>query len=147
MQIKVINKSAHPLPNYATIGSSGVDLYANIENCIKLEPFQRELIATGIFLEIPAGFEAQVRPRSGLALKKGLTCLNTPGTIDSDYRGEIKVIIINLSNNQQQINPGEKIAQLVFQSIVKISWQEVPVISETNRNDGGFGHTDKNKHD
>ena len=143
MQVKIINKSMFPLPQYATIGSSGLDLYANIENSLHLEPFQRELIPTGIFIEIPISYEAQVRPRSGLALKKGLTCLNAPGTIDADYRGEIKVIIINLSNIPQQINRGEKIAQLVFQSIVKISWNEVQIISETARNDGGFGHTDK----
>ena len=143
MQVKIINKSMFPLPQYATIGSSGLDLYANIENSLHLEPFQRELIPTGIFIEIPISYEAQVRPRSGLALKKGLTCLNAPGTIDADYRGEIKVIIINLSNISQQINRGEKIAQLVFQSIVKISWNEVQIISETARNDGGFGHTDK----
>ena len=143
MQVKIINKSMFPLPQYATIASSGLDLYANIENSLHLEPFQRELIPTGIFIEIPISYEAQVRPRSGLALKKGLTCLNAPGTIDADYRGEIKVIIINLSNIPQQINRGEKIAQLVFQSIVKISWNEVQIISETARNDGGFGHTDK----
>ena len=143
MQVKIINKSMFPLPQYATIGSSGLDLYANIENSLHLEPFQRELIPTGIFIEIPISYEAQVRPRSGLALKKGLTCLNAPGTIDADYRGEIKLIIINLSNIPQQINRGEKIAQLVFQSIVKISWNEVQIISETARNDGGFGHTDK----
>ena len=117
MKIRVINQSHHPLPEYATAGSSGLDLRANLESPVVLNSLDRQLIPTGLFMEIPEGFEAQVRPRSGLAIKQGLTCLNSPGTIDADYRGEIKVILINLSREPQQLNDGDRIAQLVFQKV------------------------------
>lgn len=132
-----------PLPEYATEGSSGLDLRANIESPIMLQPMERKLVPTGLFLEIPRGYEAQVRPRSGLALKQGITCLNTPGTIDSDYRGEVKVILINLDNATQVIHPGDRIAQLVFQQVVLIDWQPVDILEETARAEGGFGHSGK----
>ncbi len=143
MQIKIINKSSNPLPHYATEGSSGMDLRADITEPVVLEPMQRTLIPTGLFLEIPIGYEAQVRPRSGLAIKQGLTCLNTPGTIDADYRGEVKVIIVNLSNEQQTIQPADRIAQMVIQKVEMISWLEVDELSDTHRGAGGFGHTGK----
>jgi len=141
--IPVINRSAFPLPAYATIGSSGLDVRANIENPITLQSLERTLVPTGLFLEIPLGFEIQVRPRSGLAVKQGLTCLNTPGTIDADYRGEIKVILINLSQEPQIIQPGDRIAQLVLQAIELIEWKSVDQLNETDRGSGGFGHTGK----
>jgi dUTP pyrophosphatase len=141
--IPVINRSAFPLPAYATIGSSGLDVRANIENPITLQSLERTLVPTGLFVEIPLGFEIQVRPRSGLAVKQGLTCLNTPGTIDADYRGEIKVILINLSQEPQIIQPGDRIAQLVLQSIELIEWKSVDQLNETDRGSGGFGHTGK----
>jgi dUTP pyrophosphatase len=131
------------LPAYATSGSSGMDIRAFIPHPITLAPMERGLFPTGLFLEIPEGFEAQVRPRSGLAIKQGITCLNTPGTIDADYRGEIKVILINLSNETQKIENGDRIAQLVFQKIEKIEWLETDQLGETVRSDGGFGHTGK----
>ena len=131
------------MPAYATTGSSGMDIRAFIPHPITLAPMERGLFSTGLFLEIPEGFEAQVRPRSGLAVKQGITCLNTPGTIDADYRGEIKVILINLSNETQRIENGDRIAQLVFQKIQKIEWEETNQLGETVRNDGGFGHTGK----
>lgn len=143
MQIKIINQSSNPLPNYATQGSSGMDLRADIQEPIILNSLERKLIPTGLFIEIPQGFEAQIRPRSGLAIKQGLTCLNTPGTIDADYRGEIKVIIINLSNEQQTIHPADRIAQMVIQKVEIISWEEVQELSDTKRGIGGFGHTGK----
>ncbi|NDA62174.1 MAG: dUTP diphosphatase [Chitinophagia bacterium] len=143
MTIPVINRSAFPLPAYATEGSSGVDVRANIDQPIVLQSLERTLVPTGLFVEIPLGYEIQVRPRSGLAVKQGLTCLNTPGTIDADYRGEIKVILINLSQESQTIQHGDRIAQLVLQSIEIINWKMVDQLNETNRGAGGFGHTGK----
>ena len=143
MNVKVINKSSHSLPAYATEGASGMDLMAELKEPIFLEPLQRVLVPTGLFLEIPEGYEAQIRPRSGLAIKQGLTCLNTPGTIDADYRGEIKVILINLSNEKQIIEHGDRIAQMVFQQVFKALFVEVEELGETKRNAGGFGHTGK----
>lgn len=141
--IPVINRSAFPLPAYATAGSSGLDVRANIEQPIVLQSLERTLVPTGLYVEIPLGFEIQVRPRSGLAVKQGLTCLNTPGTIDADYRGEIKIILINLSQEPQTIQPGDRIAQLVLQSIELIEWKMVDQLNETDRGAGGFGHTGK----
>ena len=141
MQIKVINTSQHPLPVYETTASAGVDLRANLNDVIILKPLGRTIVKTGIFIEIPEGYEAQVRPRSGLALKKGITVLNSPGTIDADYRGEIGVILINLSNEDFVIENGERIAQLVFSSVEQAQWIEVEMLSETNRGEGGFGST------
>ena len=141
--IPVINRSAFPLPAYATVGSSGLDVRANIEQPITLQSLERTLVPTGLFVEIPLGYEIQVRPRSGLAVKQGLTCLNTPGTIDADYRGEIKVILINLSQEPQIIQPGDRIAQLVLQAIELIEWKNVDQLNETDRGSGGFGHTGK----
>lgn len=143
MKVQIVNKSTHPLPAYATTGSSGMDIRAFIPQPIMLAPMERGLFPTGLFLEIPEGFEAQVRPRSGLAIKQGITCLNTPGTIDADYRGEIKVILINLSNETQKIENGDRIAQLVFQKIQQIDWVASSQLGETVRGDGGFGHTGK----
>jgi len=141
--IPVINRSAFPLPAYATVGSSGLDVRANIEQPIVLQSLERTLVPTGLFVEIPLGYEIQVRPRSGLAVKQGLTCLNTPGTIDADYRGEIKIILINLSREPQTIQPGDRIAQLVLQSIELIEWKMVEALNETDRGAGGFGSTGK----
>ena len=141
MQIKVINSSQHPLPAYETKASAGVDLRANLSDVIILKPLGRTLVKTGIFIEIPEGYEAQVRPRSGLALKKGITVLNSPGTIDADYRGEIGVILINLSNEDFVIENGERIAQLVFSSVEQAQWLEVETLSDTHRGEGGFGST------
>ncbi len=141
MQIKVINTSQHPLPVYETKASAGVDLRANLSDVIILKPLGRTLVKTGIFIEIPEGYEAQVRPRSGLALKKGITVLNSPGTIDADYRGEIGVILINLSNEDFVIENGERIAQLVFSSVEQAQWLEVETLTETHRGEGGFGST------
>jgi dUTP pyrophosphatase len=142
-EVKIVNKSHHPLPHYATTGSSGMDLHAYLTAPISLQPLERVLIPTGLFLEIPQGLEAQIRPRSGLAIKQGLTCLNTPGTIDADYRGEIKVILINLSNEIQTIQDGERIAQMVFQEVTQINWVTVDQLNNTDRGAGGFGHTGK----
>lgn len=144
MKIRVINQSRHPLPDYATAGSSGLDLRANLESPVVLNSLERQLIPTGLFMEIPEGFEAQVRPRSGLAIKQGLTCLNSPGTIDADYRGEIKIILINLSSDAQQVNDGDRIAQLVFQKVEKVNLISVSELSSSERAEGGFGHTGKN---
>lgn len=143
LKVKVINKSRHPLPAYATQGASGMDLRADLGEPVALSPMQRSLVSTGIFLELPEGYEAQVRPRSGLAIKQGLTCLNSPGTIDADYRGEIKVILINLSDQVHWIQDGDRIAQLVFQKVERAEWIEVEDIGQSARNDGGFGHTGK----
>jgi dUTP pyrophosphatase len=142
-EVKIVNKSHHPLPQYATMGSSGMDIHAYLTAPISLQPLERILIPTGLFLEIPQGLEAQIRPRSGLAIKQGLTCLNTPGTIDADYRGEIKVILINLSNEIQTIQDGERIAQMVFQEVIQINWVTVDQLNNTDRGAGGFGHTGK----
>lgn len=141
MQIKVINTSQHPLPTYETTASAGVDLRANLTETITLKSLERTLVKTGVFLEIPEGYEAQVRPRSGLALKKGVTVLNSPGTIDADYRGEVGVILINLSNEDFVIENGERIAQLVFAKVEQAQWLEVEILSDTNRGEGGFGST------
>lgn len=141
--VKIINHSNNPLPEYATSGASGMDIRAFLDTTIVLKPMERVLVPTGLFAEIPEGYEIQVRPRSGLAIKQGITCLNTPGTIDADYRGEIKVILINLSGEEQNIQPGDRIAQLVLQKVEKINWKPVDGISETERGAGGFGHTGK----
>jgi dUTP pyrophosphatase len=141
--VKIINQSTNPLPEYATEGSSGMDIRANLENAVSLRPLERALIPTGIFVEIPAGFEIQIRPRSGLAIKQGITCLNTPGTIDSDYRGEIKVILINLSDEIHLIHSGDRIAQMIIQKVQKINWDITEKIETTLRGEGGFGHTGK----
>ena len=139
--IKIVNQSAHPLPAYATSGSAGMDLRANLEAPVTLQPMERRMISTGIFIELPTGYEAQVRPRSGLANKHGITCLNSPGTVDSDYRGEIKVILINLSKEEQVINHGDRIAQMVVTKVEHVSWELVHQLDETTRGEGGFGHT------
>ncbi len=141
--VKIINQSEFPFPAYATPGAAGMDLKANIPETIILRPLERQLIPTGIFIELPAGYEAQVRPRSGLALKQGITCLNSPGTIDADYRGELKVILINLSDSEQSIHPGDRIAQMVVGPVEKVVWHPVTELNETARNEGGFGHTGK----
>lgn len=143
VSIPIINKSVNDLPEYATLGSSGMDIRASMEASLNLKPMERVLVPTGLFAEIPEGYEIQVRPRSGLAIKQGITCLNTPGTIDADYRGEIKVILINLSGEEQTIQTGDRIAQLVLQKVEKINWKPVDGISETDRGAGGFGHTGK----
>jgi dUTP pyrophosphatase len=143
MQVKIINKSNNPLPSYETIHSAGMDLRAFIEKGIVLMPLERKLIPTGLFIELPVGLEAQIRPRSGLAFKNGISVLNSPGTIDADYRGEIKVILINLSNEQFTINSGDRICQLVIAKHEKVELLDVDVISETDRGSGGFGHTGK----
>ena len=144
MTVRVINHSNNPLPTYATEGSSGMDIRAYIKEAVELKPLQRALIPTGLSIELPQGFEAQIRPRSGLAVKQGITCLNTSGTIDDDYRGEIKIILINLSNETQIIQSGERIAQMVIQKVEKINWELSVEIEDTNRSAGGFGSTGKN---
>ncbi len=141
MQVKIKNTSQHELPKYETSASAGVDLRANLETAITLKPLERVLVKTGLFLEIPEGFEAQVRPRSGLALKKGITVLNSPGTVDADYRGEVGVILINLSSEEFVIENGERIAQLVFAKVEQANWVNVEILSETARGEGGFGST------
>jgi dUTP pyrophosphatase len=143
-RVKIINTSNNPLPEYATSGSSGMDLRAFIPEPLYIEPLQRAMVPTGIFIELPENIEAQVRPRSGLALKQGITCLNSPGTVDSDYRGEIKVILINLSGEQQVIHSGDRIAQMVIQQVEKILWVPVDTLNESDRGAGGFGSTGKN---
>lgn len=141
MKIEIINKSKHPLPEYATSLSAGVDLKANIEETIVLNPLQRTLVPTGLYLALPPGYEAQVRPRSGLAIKKGITVLNSPGTIDADYRGEVCVILVNLSDQPFEITDGERIAQMVIARHEQAEWVEVATLDETERGAGGFGHT------
>lgn len=141
MQVKIINHSKHELPQYETTASAGLDVRANIEQAIELKPFERCLVKTGLFLEIPQGYECQVRPRSGLAFKNGITVLNAPGTIDADYRGEVGVILINLSNENFVIQDGERIAQLVFAKFEQANWRETSTLSETERGEGGFGST------
>lgn len=141
--VKIINQSSNPLPQYATIGAAGMDLMANLSEPITLKPLERALIPTGIFIQLPAGYEAQVRPRSGLAIKQGITLLNSPGTIDADYIGEIKVIMINLSNQEVVIASGERIAQMVIATYESIAWESVEVLEETKRGQGGFGSTGK----
>lgn len=144
LDVQIINKSNNKLPEYETMRSSGLDLKAFIDDEIIIKPLERYLVPTGLYISIPEGYEAQVRPRSGLAFKHGITVLNTPGTIDSDYRGEIKVILINLSNDSFVIKSGERICQLVFAKVEKINWLEVNILDETIRGEGGFGHTGKN---
>jgi dUTP pyrophosphatase len=141
--IKVVNLSPNPLPAYATEGSAGMDIRAHMEGPMQLKPLQRELVPTGLYLEIPPGYEVQIRPRSGIAINYGITCLNTPGTIDSDYRGEIKIILINLSGEAQSIYPGDRIAQMVVQKVERASLVPVTELSETERSTGGFGSTGK----
>jgi dUTP pyrophosphatase len=141
--IKIVNTSANPLPEYATKGSSGMDIRAALDMPVTLHPLERILIPTGLFVEIPNGYEIQIRPRSGLAVKQGITCLNTPGTIDSDYRGEIKIILINLSSGEQVINHGDRIAQMIVQRTERAAFEQVEFLSETERAAGGFGHTGK----
>ena len=141
MNVQIINKSKHATPNYETEGAAGMDLRANINEAITLKPLERAIVKTGLFIALPVGFEAQVRPRSGLAAKKGITVLNSPGTVDADYRGEIGVILVNLSNQDFVINDGERIAQLVIAKHERVNWQEVTVLSETERGSGGFGST------
>ena len=143
IRVNIINKSKHALPAYATPQSAGMDLRANISEAITLKPLERRLIPTGLFIELPVGYEAQIRPRSGLALKKGITVLNTPGTIDADYRGEIGVILINLSSEDFVIEDGERICQMVIAQHAQAEWIEVEVLGKTERGAGGFGHTGK----
>ncbi len=143
LTLKVINKSKHELPHYATALAAGLDLKANITEPIVLKPLQRQLVSTGLFIELPAGYEAQIRPRSGLAFKNGITVLNSPGTIDADYRGEVKVLLVNLSNEDFSVNDGERIAQLVIAKHEQITWQQVEVLEESHRGAGGFGSTGK----
>ncbi|HTD94797.1 MAG TPA: dUTP diphosphatase [Chitinophagaceae bacterium] len=143
IQVKIVNTSSNALPGYATVGSSGMDLRASLDFPQTLQPLERTLIPTGLFIELPQGYEAQIRPRSGLAIKQGITCLNTPGTVDADYRGEIKIILINLSNEEQVIQPGDRIAQMVIQTVEKVEWKLVEELEATERNAGGFGHTGK----
>lgn len=141
MLVKVVNHSSYPLPEYATEYSAGLDLRANLQEPVELKPLQRILVPTGLFIELPEGFEAQVRPRSGLAAKHGISIVNTPGTIDPDYRGEIKVILVNLSDTIFTLNPGERIAQMVIARFEHITWNQVEVLTTTERGAGGFGHT------
>lgn len=141
MNVKIINKSKHELPAYETGASAGMDLRANISESVTLKPLERAIIKTGLFMELPIGYEAQVRPRSGLAAKKGITVLNSPGTIDADYRGEIGVILVNLSNEEFTIQDGERVAQMVISRHEHITWKEVDTLDETSRGAGGFGST------
>ena len=141
MEVKIVNKSNHRLPEYATSGSAGMDLKANTTEPIVLGPLERQMIPTGLYIALPEGYEAQVRPRSGLAAKYGVTVANSPGTVDADYRGEIKVILINLSNEKFVVNPGDRIAQMVVARYERVEWNEVATLDETERGEGGFGHT------
>ncbi|MET2986054.1 dUTP diphosphatase [Aureibaculum conchae] len=141
MIVKIINKSKHALPNYETVASAGMDLRANLDESITLKPLGRAIIKTGLFIALPVGYEAQVRPRSGLAAKKGITVLNAPGTIDADYRGEIGVILVNLSNEDFKIKDGERVAQLVIAQFTQAKWEKVEILDETKRGAGGFGST------
>lgn len=143
MKVKIVSKSKHALPAYETAHSAGMDIRANIEESIVLKPLERTLVPTGLFIQVPVGFEAQIRPRSGLAFKKGVTVLNTPGTIDADYRGEVGVILVNLSNNDFIIEDGERICQMIIAKHEAIAWEKVEILEETTRGAGGFGHTGK----
>ena len=143
IHVKIINRSGNALPEYATADSSGMDIRADLNETITIKPLERVLIPTGLFIELPHGYEAQIRPRSGLAIKYGLTCLNTPGTIDADYRGEIMIILINLSQEQHSILPGDRVAQMIIQKVEKAFLVPVIELNETERNAGGFGHTGK----
>lgn len=144
IQIKIRNLSDNPMPEYATPGSSGMDVRAYADAPIKLKPLERAMAPTGLYVEIPEGYEVQVRPRSGMAWKQGITCLNSPGTVDSDYRGELRIILINLSSETQTINPGDRIAQLVVAKVEKAVWQASAQLAESQRGEGGFGHTGSN---
>lgn len=141
MKIKIINRSGHKLPHYETLASAGMDLRADLESPITLKPLERAIVPTGLFMELPVGYEAQVRPRSGLAAKKGITVLNAPGTIDADYRGNVGVILVNLSNEDFTIENGERIAQMVIAKHERAEWEEVETLSDTDRGEGGFGST------
>ena len=143
MNVRIVNRSPYPLPHYATPGAAGMDLYAHISQPVTLQPLQRSLVPTGLFIELPVGFEAQIRPRSGLAAKFGVGVVNSPGTIDADYRGEIKVILVNLSDLPFTLNPGERIAQMVVAAHERVVWQQVAQLNETERGAGGFGSTGK----
>ena len=143
MIVKIVNKSSNELPEYSTLHAAGMDLRANLPEEVIMEPFERKLIPTGLFIELPIGYEAQVRPRSGLALKKGITVLNSPGTIDADYRGEIMVILINLSSEKFVIQHGERIAQMIVAAHETVNWERVEILEDTTRGEGGFGHTGK----
>lgn len=141
MNIRIINRSKNSLPAYETMHSAGMDLRADVETPVQLKPFERKLIPTGLYVELPEGFEAQIRPRSGLAYKHGISIVNSPGTVDADYRGEIKVLLINLSNEVFEVNTGDRIAQMIIASHERVQWQEVEVLNETSRGAGGYGHT------
>ncbi|MDB5257764.1 MAG: deoxyuridine 5-triphosphate nucleotidohydrolase Dut [Chitinophagaceae bacterium] len=143
MNVKIVNRSEHPLPHYQTDGAAGMDLRASLTESLTLNPLERVLVPTGLFIELPQGLEAQIRPRSGLAFKHGLTVLNSPGTIDADYRGELKVLLVNLSNEPFVVQNGERIAQLIIATYVRANWEEVKELSVTERNEGGFGSTGK----
>ena len=143
MNIRIINKSENSLPTYETIASAGMDLRANLTETIVLKPLERLLIPTGLYIELPIAYEAQIRPRSGLAYKHGVTVLNSPGTIDADYRGELKILLVNLSSTPFEINHGERIAQMIVAKHEKVNWEEVEVLTETVRGEGGYGHTGK----
>jgi dUTP pyrophosphatase len=143
VKVRIINQSTNPLPEYVTEGSAGMDIRANLETPVTLQPMERLLIPTGLFIELPPDYEAQMRPRSGLAIKHGLTCLNSPGTIDSDYRGELKIILINLSQEPHTIIHGDRISQMVVHKVEKVKWKAAKKISATKRGEGGFGHTGK----
>ena len=143
MKVKIVNQSKHNLPEYATPYSAGMDLRANLEAPVTLNPLERKLIATGIFIELPVGYEAQIRPRSGLAIKHGISIVNTPGTIDADYRGEIKVILVNLSDTPFIVNDGERICQMVVAAHARVEWERTDILEDTERGAGGFGHTGK----
>lgn len=143
LKVKIVNHSGQELPQYATEGSAGLDLRAKLEEPLILSSLERALVPTGIYIQLPKGYEAQIRPRSGLAIKHGISLLNTPGTIDSDYTGEIKIIVVNLSKESYQINPGERIAQMVVAAYAQVSWEEVEVLATTERNSAGFGSTGK----
>ncbi len=141
MKIKIVNNSKHPLPDYSTEFSAGMDIRANLDKPVVLKPLERKLIPTGLFIELPKNYEAQIRPRSGLALKKGISVLNSPGTIDADYRGEIGIILVNLSNEEFIVNDGERICQMIIAKHETVQWQQVEVLEQTQRGSGGFGHT------
>lgn len=141
MEVKIVNNSRNPLPDYSTPNSAGMDLRANLDQPVTLKPMERKLIPTGLYMELPEGFEAQIRPRSGLALKKGISVLNTPGTIDADYRGEVGIILVNLSGEEFEIEHGERICQMVINRVETIRWQQVESLEESERGAGGFGHT------
>ena len=143
VKVKIVNQSGHALPDYSTPNSAGMDLRAKLDEPVTLKPLERRLIPTGLFMELPEGYEAQIRPRSGLALKKGISIVNTPGTIDADYRGEIGIIVINLSDRDFVVNNGERICQMVINKVEMISWKEVSSLEESERGEGGFGHTGK----